>query len=318
MMTSELLRKNPAIVFYHPLASTPGVLNCDFPVRGSDQAWTIQTAGWLYRRGYPAHLADRFSPSDILLCHPRFIYDLALPRRQFLVSLRSDKTVCPRANIEIVQNPYQANDSRSQQRIYMPHFPQKGLIPRESARETQFLNVGFFGEIQNLHESIRDVSFQAKLRELGMRLIVRDRPESWHDYSDIDVVVAVRDFHKKWRSKPATKLFNAWHTGVPIILGPEHAYQYYRRSSLDYIEARSSNDIFVALEMLRARPEIRQKMAQNGFERAREVSFEAITDRWIQILDEVIRPAGIAWARSIPARMKFHSRLRRKSGGQWT
>ena len=44
-----------------------------------------------------------------------------------------------------------------------------------------------------------------------------------------------------------SKLINAWLAGCPGILGPESAFQQLRESELDYIEARTVDDIVNAV-----------------------------------------------------------------------
>lgn len=50
--------------------------------------------------------------------------------------------------------------------------------------------------------------------------------------------------------KPALKLFNARHAGVPAILDAESAYRAERMSELDYIEVMSVDGTLLALKLL--------------------------------------------------------------------
>ena len=116
----------------------------------------------------------------------------------------------------------------------------------------------------------------------------------WNDYSTIDVVVALRPA-EAWaaRSKPAAKLQNAWAAGVPAILSPESQYRHLRRSSLDYIEARSAADVLAAVDRLRADPDLYDAMVRNGLERGREFHTDRIVRRWREVLwDDIPRRAG--------------------------
>ena len=55
-------------------------------------------------------------------------------------------------------------------------------------------------------------------------------------------------------AKPASKLVNAWHAGVPALLGPEPAYQALRMQ-FDYIEIRSPEDAIREVIRLKENPE---------------------------------------------------------------
>ena len=107
----------------------------------------------------------------------------------------------------------------------------------------------------------------------------------WNDYSTCDLVVALRPA-ATWNvlSKPASKLTNAWAAGVPAILSPELPYRELRRSSLDYLEARSGAEALQAIDRLVSDPALYTAMVANGLERAREFHSDRLTDRWAEAL----------------------------------
>ena len=138
----------------------------------------------------------------------------------------------------------------------------------------------------------------------------------WNDYSTIDVVVALRP-PEAWaaRSKPAAKLQNAWAAGVPAILSPESQYRYLRRSSLDYIEARSAADVLAAVDRLRADPDLYNAMVRNGLERGREFHTDRIVRRWREVLwDEIPRRAGRLSHRVFGSSRRWRAFARRLQG----
>jgi hypothetical protein len=75
----------------------------------------------------------------------------------------------------------------------------------------------------------------------------------WHDYSDTDVVLAIRELDRDnlWQGKPASKLYNAWHAGVPAILGYVSAFRSERETKLDYLQATSVREVILALKKLK-------------------------------------------------------------------
>jgi len=112
---------------------------------------------------------------------------------------------------------------------------------------------------------------------------------NWNDYSDTDVIVAMRkDLSNPYTKKPASKLINAWLAGVPAILGPEQAYRELRRSMLDYIEVAAAEEAAVALARLKSDPELYGAMVENGRRRAEEVMADECAKTWEALLFEII------------------------------
>src|SRR6185503_14089279 len=100
----------------------------------------------------------------------------------------------------------------------------------------------------NLAPLFRTESFRKALGSLGVEWILREKPTEWHDYSDLDLCLAVRGTSKVWiRTKPATKLFHAWISGCPALLGPEPAYQYWGEPGRDYLEVTDLTDALGAV-----------------------------------------------------------------------
>ena len=116
--------------------------------------------------------------------------------------------------------------------------------------------LAFKGRAFNLHEPFRSPEFRAALEGLGVRLALdfndETRAHGWHDYSEADLVLAVRDLTKQDALiKPASKLVNARIAGTPAILGPEPAFRDLRRSDLDYFEVRTPEDVLAAVRRLK-------------------------------------------------------------------
>src|SRR5690606_2673975 len=122
--------------------------------------------------------------------------------------------------------------------------------------------------------------------------------ERWHDYRDVDVVVAVRpagaarsaDAHIALQMKPATKLYNAWTAGVPAVLSPDVAFLELRESPLDFLEATDAGEVLDALARLKASPDLRRAMMEHGGHRAKSFTIDCIAARWMQIIQEQIVP----------------------------
>ena len=147
----------------------------------------------------------------------------------------------------------------------MPHWSQPNLIPRDPSREDRFETVAFLGDPCNLAPELADPQFAKLLRqETGATFETRGA-ERWHDFSDVDVVLAIRDFSSaKHLHKPATKLYNAWLAGVPLIAGSDSAFQAEGSIGEDYLIARSPEDCIRLLKRLHKQPSYRRRIVTSG------------------------------------------------------
>lgn len=260
-------------------------------LRGGVYAWTIQTFQRLRDAGMNVELSGQRPTEGILVAHRKSVpRDYVPPPGVLFVCLRADATFHPFAHFHVILNRLARNPWYPS--VYMPHWPQPGLIPRDPARGDRWENAAFFGDDACIASEMRTEEWTSILRELRLQWN-HVPPDKWHDFSEIDVVVAIRDFAGKHRyaNKPPTKLFNAWHAGVPAILGRESAYEYERRGPLDYLEARKVPDLVAALRRLRDEPPLRRAMAANGRERAVESEPAIITARWREFFENTVVPA---------------------------
>ena len=288
----------PPIRFYLPdkippdMPSSPDIYWLGFRghMRSGVYAWTVQTFQRLRAAGFPCELTDQLPSDGILVAHRKSLpRDFVPPAGVLFVCLRADATFHPFAHLHVVLN--RSALSRWYPSIYMPHWPQPGLIPRDPARGDTWENAAFFGDPGCIAGEMQGATWDEILRELELTWHFVG-PDKWHDFSEVDVVVAVRGFDRhRHVNKPPTKLFNAWHAGVPAILGRESAYQHERKSPLDYVEARSFAAVVDGLRKLKTDPVLRRTMIANGFERAKESDPAVITARWRDFFENVATPA---------------------------
>jgi hypothetical protein len=281
--------------------------------------WTLQTYLRLRAEGFCCGLAREIPAEGIVVAHRDFLpTDLRPSRRQLMVCLLADRNRSgssgrhPYAQIHVVQNPHDdflTHASPGWRAYYMPQWPQPGLLPRDPDRGDRFEVAAFFGYEHNLAPELRNPQWTAQLRDLG--LIWRSLPRhQWHDYRDVDVVIAVRKFgYWDFSNKPPSKLYNCWHAGVPAVLGAESAFRANRRSDLDYLEVQSLEETAAAIRRLRDDPDMRQRMIRNGFTRAQEVHPARLAEQWQRLFTEAIVPAYGEWADASPwARAMFRHR----------
>lgn len=259
------------------------------------RAWSLRTALSLQRAGYDVAISDRLPASGIVVVGPElsirrsFLQQPWCQRRHLItVAIRADLPRCFFADFEIVQNGYYADEQRV---FHVPHWPQYGIIPRDPGRQATIQTVSFKGHSVNLHPSFAGPAWQRFLDKNDLRMPLNfegertNLMEDWHDYRNVDLVLAVRqDLGSPYYDKPASKLINAWIAGVPALLGPEHAYRELRRSPLDYLEVRSTADAMSAIRQLRADPSLYAAMIANGHRRAQAFSDDHYVSRWAEVL----------------------------------
>lgn len=318
----------PKIYFWLPteIGPQPFPDNADtfIPRRGFD-SWITQTYLRLTEAGFSCQLTGTLPEEGIIVAYRDFLpYSLQPGPKQFIVCVKADKNPNPYAQIHVSHNPIEAElpDLTVQSipddyqlllgpRYYIPHWPQPGLIPRESERETRLENIAYYGTSYNLAAELKQEQWQRFVASLGLNWVVEQRRDQWHNYSHVDVVVAVRSFSGEtdYSWKPASKLFNSWRAGVPAILGAESAFKGERKNQLDYIEADSYEAAKSALQRLQNSPELYQAMQNNGFQRAREIEIPQIVAKWQHFLLEVAVPGYENWcAKSSRERRLYYLR----------
>ncbi|OKH55488.1 hypothetical protein NIES2101_03620 [Calothrix sp. HK-06] len=265
----------------------------------NEECWIIMTYLHLKRRNLNVYLSNKFVEGNICVASA---LDFGIKQKtfsSFVVGCRSDGPRPALCDIAIVQN--QAN-IKSDTDIFIPHWPQPGLIKRDSTRKNRISNIVFKGSEINLYEPFRSPEFIQELENLGVKLEInglhKDKPVQWHDYSEADLVLAVRDLTERDAFvKPASKLINAWTAGVPALLGPEPAFQHLRQSHLDYIEVKTHKEALTAIRRLINDPGLYEQMVMNGQKRALEFSTEQIALRWHNVLSTQVASLYSNWCK---------------------
>lgn len=249
----------------------------------SAQAWLFQT--WMaVRDTVDSSIVTSLPSSGIVVTLSNFLPpDFRAGRNQLVAAVVADFLPHPGAQIQIVQNA--AHAKRLPGSIFMPHWPQPNLIPRNPARGDLFETVAFFGDEQNLAPELRTEDFKRELsEECGLKLVIRHADE-WHDYEDVDVVLAVRDFsNARHLHKPATKLYNAWLAGVPLISGRDSACAGEAKNGSEYFVARTKADLVRLLIELKNNPAKRRAVVEAGQKKAASRNRDAVRTLWVDLL----------------------------------
>ncbi|MEO1144848.1 MAG: glycosyltransferase [Cyanobacteria bacterium J06638_22] len=266
--------------------------------KSASDAWGPQTYIQLKRRGLDVHLVPEFVPNAICVTTYEHLTIKSRPYSSYVVCCRHDRGRPEICEQRIVQNHLNLVDKTDH---LLPLWPQPCLEPRNPSRQSRVENLVFKGRTIYLAKPFHTAAFLSDLQDLEIQL--KASPEdpveaykSWTDYTDADVVIAVRNCTDYDLSiKPPSKLVNAWMAGVPAILGPEPAYQNLRRSELDYFEVRSADEAIAALKRLKEEPGLYQAMVENGLRRAQDFTADSNAERWRNLLAGPITDGYEKW-----------------------
>lgn len=311
---------NIPIYFYIPAKNWSSDMPLDYPrpwsklCRGA-YAWTLQTYLYLKIAGFPCKLVKEMPYRGIVISHRDFLSENFKPREEILlVSIQAERSPHPYAQFHVVQNPIQSQNntlksspffSDLEKKHFIRHWPQIGLVPRNLSKTNDVIsNIAYFGRKQHIHSFFKSEEWKIFLNKNNLNFQMKTNPESWNNYSDIDAVVAVRQFHyetaKKlgkypFISKPATKLYNAWHAGVIPIMGYESAFFSERKTKFDYIEVFTKDELKKEILKLKHDSSYRNAILQAGKARAKEINSQSITQEWINLIENEIKPCYHEW-----------------------
>lgn len=290
-----------------PSEISEGYFRClPYSFWNSSLAWNLQTYLRLQQNEYPCKLVDSLSEDGIIVVHRGDLpFDTIPSLSQLFVTTIGDAGWHPYAQVQVVQNRNHLNGVENT--FLMHHWTQPGLIPRDEERGDVFKNVGYFGHPDQLADNLHDPEWERFLDERNLNWIpVHDDPDRQRDYSDIDLVVAIRSFDgRSYDYKPATKLHNAWLAGVPAILGPESAYRGERNHELDYLEASTYEELCRHVDRLNGQPSLRRKLRVRAEKRAKEISPERKAKDWWELLTGPVADIYDWWRSLSRMRQRF-------------
>lgn len=271
---------------------------------GGPSAWCMLTYLRLRARSdRPLRLSNRPDRAAINVVHAHQLAGLGGARDCFFVSARADLDNRLFAHAQVVQNRAQSGPDA----VWIDHWPQPGLLARERPIEA-VRAVGYLGIVYNGNLALGEEYWTTLLATRGMAF-VKPEVEHWHDYRALDAVIAVRSLDERAHPrKPASKLINAWHAGVPFVGGADSAYAQIGRAGHDYLRVTSVEEIMAALDALAEDPGLRQRLIANGREAARRHGDEVIARRWLECLDGPIAARWRRWRRA-PRTEAARSRL---------
>lgn len=274
-----------------------------------DYAWVLQ--GYLAFRdaGWDVSLSSRVNLAAINVAHSRTLGSLYKPVSAFIVEVRADYPVPSwNSNLRIVQN--QDAEDISEDTYYMPHWPQSNIIPRDTSRGGKIENVVFNGRV--ISQLYSKEALKQAVEKHGFKYTMLD-PARWNDFSEADAIVAIRSFDQNtYSGKPPTKIFNAWHAGVPFIGGFDSAYSQVGNPGRDYLQVQTIKELEEALIRLRDEEGLAARLVEGGRQARVNYTFEKIEARWMEFFEATATPAFEQWkglSKSVQMKLKMKSAL---------
>lgn len=246
----------------------------------------------LKAKGVPATFGYVPEPGAINIIHGQVARHQLRPadlRNHFFVVVRADFPPFPYGAFEVVQNK-RTTGGRS---VFMPHFPQPGLLPRDKDRD-EVCNVCASGERQNFANLD---ALEGEMDAMGCRFVFKSVGE-WQDMTDVDILLGIRSFDKQaYDSKPPTKLFNAWLAGIPFIGGYDSAYEQVGLPGKDYLRVATERELLETVRALKQEPCLYSSLVAEGKKSVAQYTPERIAERWLGFLEGKASEAYARWAR---------------------
>ena len=252
-----------------------------------EYCWTLQTYYYL-RDCINVGLSYLPEKNCINFSHVNILKKIQAVSKYFIVSLQADFPQYPLAHCHIVQN----QDQVGRNAFYVPHWPQIGQRSRDEDREG-VRTVAYQGALG--FTDLDEEQLNKDLQPYGIRFCLLNESK-WNDLSSVDVLVGIRSFNKKrYRRKPPSKLINAWHAEIPFIGGWDSAFEQIGTPGTDYLQVSNYDELIASIIKLRDEPELYAKVVKEGRIKAVNYTTDAITDKWLEILEAKLLPAYAKW-----------------------
>ncbi|RLA19215.1 MAG: hypothetical protein DRQ56_05885 [Gammaproteobacteria bacterium] len=264
--------------------------------------WALQSYLVLKANGLAATLSFDLDPLAINLAHGNVLRALQKRSDCFCVSLQADFPHFALAQHHIVQNQEQVAANAS----YVPHWPQPGQVPRDPSR-TGVRRVAYQGA--RVFSDLDEYRLNSDLKKHGITFEILDE-KKWANLSEVDVLVGVRNFGRKhYRRKPPTKLFNAWHAGIPFIGGWDSAYSQIGVPQEDYLQVVTYEELLDCIVRLKDDPDLYKKLVAAGRKKAFSYTSEAVVQRWKYLLDSEIVARYDEWEKAPARGLRYRLKL---------
>jgi hypothetical protein len=166
---------------------------------------------------------------------------------------------------------------------FVPHWVQPGLIKRNPFR-SEVKKVAYAGQTWNGNLAGSIDSWKNMLEPYGLEFVALPSG-NWHDLGNVDILVGIRSFDSRaHNTKPASKLFSAWHAQIPFIGGYDSAFMQVGIPGEDYLLATSREEVIKAILRLKEDRKLYLRLVQNGIQKAAIYTNQTIAETWEKVL----------------------------------
>lgn len=253
----------------------------DYPYWIGSANWITQS--YLVLREYREDITIGTAPSakKINFAHVTTWRTTYPKKMEYRVSIRADYRQLFNVDFEIIQNP---SNVKWPNQTYITYWPVPRMIPRKEDRK-DVVNIAYAGRIgkRNIDTDLQASNLKRCLDSFKFKVIDQ---QCWHDMSEIDVLIAIRDFSTRtYPDKPPSKLINAWNAGIPLIAGYDSSFSTIGTPGVDYIRVKTKDELSSALERLRDDPNFYDSIVQAGYRKRLEYTREKIAQTWLSAID---------------------------------
>jgi hypothetical protein len=288
----------PELEFYNQIHSEQDLI----PHTANGLGCWIHQAGFYlakYSQSIVPEVVNYVPEEGIIVFHKGFFPRTIRPTSsQYFVCIQADYGRHRYAHMHIVQNADQiANAKVSKQSVadrffsftsslFLPLWLQPALIERSQDRGSKIENVSFFGNPEQFPAN--EIALLTEgLEKRGLQLQLKLTPDTWTDYSNTDITLALRSFGRKpYYHKPISKLVNAVLCNSLLIAGDESSSWYFRKKYYPELPIISSaEELLKAVDTLRANPESAFAHVQACKTRLADINTISLVREWESMLE---------------------------------
>ena len=284
----------------------------------------LELASRLMVRGHTVTLGHQ-PPSDasaVLFFKKHFLLrnDLTLEIlkvaiRYPVILVRSDLEVDARLvfnpDLEVMPN---RSILRGTNQVYIPPFPQRGLIRREKWNGNRIENLEIKCNPENIPDYLELIALEVNALDPAITVKV-DAPSSadgsdnnWNDFSKVDVSLIIRPISQNPRSnarKPPTRLINAWVAGTIPIVDRLPAYTELVRDGIDGFIVDNPLQVVAVVKRLVGNSDYSEEVFENCRRRGEEYQADELVEIWEQSIRNIAKQTKIGVGRALRIYLEF-------------
>jgi hypothetical protein len=217
------------------------------------------------------------------------------------------------AQIQVIHNPSSVYNYRLSikslfdrffsftKEVFVPSWPQPGLIARSPERACRIENVCFMGHAKNLPKELRTPEWLKQCEELEVNFKVINEAEKWPDFSEVDLILSMRSFGKRsYYNKPFLKITNAILAGIPVIATPESSHMYLKNhKKVDFQIVNNTKELVASIQRMKENPLLEFRKVESNKELIKDFDFNGVF-RYYEELFKECEDALAKWSKAGP------------------